>query len=113
MPFVDPVTRLKVKINPKACLRILSARYTSRLLIYIFGQSQVIEDGLFEPSMIFTKSWGGAINFEYDHAQYWPKLVGMSDTSRAEQMARWKELGGTVGLEEWIIKGGPDRSIGV
>jgi len=80
MPFVDPVTRPKIKLNPK-----------------------VIEDGIFEPNEVFAKSWGGAIHFEYEHEKYWPSLVGMCDARRAEQMRRWKELGGTVGIKEWEI----------
>lgn len=56
--------------------------------------------------MIFARSWGGAVEFEYDHEKYWPALVDMCDARRAEQLVRWKELGGTIGLKEWDIKAG-------
>ena len=42
--------------------------------------------------------------FEYKHETYWPALVAMCDERRKQQMERWRELGGTVGLKEWDVK---------
>jgi hypothetical protein len=52
-PFVDPVTRNKMKFNP-----------------------QIIQDGIFSPDMVMTRWWGGDCSFEYDHDKYFPALVG-------------------------------------
>ncbi|THH04011.1 hypothetical protein EW145_g5834 [Phellinidium pouzarii] len=83
MPFVDPITRNKVKFNPR-----------------------VIEDGFFEKDQIMKKWWGGDRDFEYDHKHYWPALVSMTDERRNKQMQRWKELGAKVGISEWEMKSG-------
>ncbi|KAF7965251.1 hypothetical protein HWV62_44860, partial [Athelia sp. TMB] len=100
MPFVDPVTRLKIKLNPKVSVSLLRVHTDAERFRYV----QVIEENIFEPEMIFAKSWGGAVDFEYEHDKYWPSLVGMCDARRAEQMQRWKELGATIGAKEWEIK---------
>lgn len=83
MPFVDPVTRAKVKFNPR-----------------------VIDEGTFESSQIMREWWGGERDFEYDHARYWPALVRMTQERRERMMQRWKELGGKVGTSEWEMKTG-------
>jgi hypothetical protein len=44
--------------------------------------------------------------FEYKHETYWPALVEMCDKRRKQELERWRELGGTVGLKEWDVKGG-------
>lgn len=85
MPFVDPVTRAKVKFNP-----------------------DVVGEGLFTKNNLMTQWWGGDREFEWDHEQYWPTLVKMCKERKEHQMARWSELGAKVGLEEWHIKNGPD-----
>ncbi|KAF9000594.1 CRAL-TRIO domain-containing protein [Cyathus striatus] len=81
MPFVDPVTREKVKINP-----------------------QVIKEGMFEKSMIMTEWWGGDQDFEYVHEKYWPALLKMCDNRRNRWMEKWKKLGAKVGIREWDYK---------
>nr|GAT60695.1 predicted protein [Mycena chlorophos] len=75
-PFVDPVTRLKMRFNPKA-----------------------IEEDIFAPDQI-TTSWGGAINFDYKHEEYWPALVSMTNERRARWTENWTAMGATVGLKE-------------
>ncbi|KAJ6576581.1 CRAL-TRIO domain-containing protein [Mycena vulgaris] len=61
-PFIDPVTRSKMKFNP-----------------------QVIQDGIFSPEMVMSQWWGGGYNFEYEHDKYWPALIALC-TERTE---RW------------------------
>lgn len=85
MPLVDPITREKVKFNPK-----------------------VVEEGHISADQLMNEGgWGGDVHFEYDHDKYWPALLEMSKKRRDEQLERWRALGGTVGLDEWSIKGGP------
>jgi hypothetical protein len=79
-PFIDPVTRTKLKFNPRA-----------------------IDDGLFAKDQIMTQ-WGGERQMEWDHDQYWPALLKMTEENRTKWMAKWKEMGGTVGLKEWDYK---------
>ncbi|CAE6379475.1 unnamed protein product [Rhizoctonia solani] len=82
MPFVDPITRAKVKFNP-----------------------EIIKEGLFDKSQA-TKEWGGEMDFIYEHEKSWKPLVDLCNNLHAECKERWKKLGGTVGLSEWDIKGG-------
>lgn len=88
MPFVDPVTRNKVKFNPR-----------------------VIEDGYFTADQLMAYGWGGSREFEYSHEKYWPELVRMSDERRAHIKARWRELGAKVGISEWEMKTGSTQAV--
>lgn len=81
MPFVDPITRDKVKFNPK-----------------------IFEAGYFTPDMVMKEWWNGTQDFEYVHEKYWPQLVVMCEERAKEQIQNWKELGGTVGISEWKYK---------
>ncbi|KAF7312385.1 CRAL/TRIO domain-containing protein [Mycena indigotica] len=75
-PFIDPVTRLKMKFNPK-----------------------VVEDGIFDSKMV-TERWGGDVIVDYKHEQYWPALVDITNERRALWMKNWQALGAKVGLKE-------------
>ncbi|KAH9838326.1 CRAL-TRIO domain-containing protein [Rhodofomes roseus] len=81
MPFVDPRTRDKIRFNPDC-----------------------IKEGLFAPDMLM-REWGGACDFEYDHARYWPAVVRMCDEHRQHRLEVWREMGAKVGIREWDIKG--------
>ncbi len=81
MPFVDPITRDKVKFNPK-----------------------VVEEGYFTPDMAMKGWWNGEQDFEYVHEKYWPRLVEMCEERAKEWMKSWRELGGKVGVSEWEYK---------
>jgi hypothetical protein len=81
-PFIDPVTRTKMRFNPQA-----------------------IQDGLFEKDQI-TTSWGGAVDMGWDHGKYWPKLLELCKERREGWMKTWREMGGKVGLREWDYKTG-------
>lgn len=81
-PFIDPVTRDKMRFNPKA-----------------------VQDGLFTADNVW-KEFGGTVEFKYDHKTYWPHFIETAKTRREAQMQRWRELGGRVGLREWNIKEG-------
>lgn len=79
-PFVDPATREKIKFNPK-----------------------VVEQGIMAPDQVM-KEWGGSIEFEYKHDEYWKELVQLCGTRRQMWLERWQALGGTVGISEWDYK---------
>ncbi|QRV75113.1 phosphatidylinositol transfer protein [Ceratobasidium sp. AG-Ba] len=86
MPFVDPITRAKIKFNPN-----------------------VIQEGIFDKTQVM-KEWGGEMDFAYEHEKSWPALVGLCESLCTERKRRWHTLGGTVGLSEWDIKGGDSQS---
>ena len=81
-PFIDPITRNKMKFNPKP-----------------------IEDGFFTADeLIQDGGWGGSRNFVWDHEKYWKPFVQMCTEIKAKQMARWRKLGARVGCDEWDYK---------
>jgi len=81
-PLIDPVTRNKMKFNPKP-----------------------VQDGLFTADELFRAGgWGGSRDFVYDHDKYWGSFVRMCDEIREAQMARWRKLGARVGCDEWDYK---------
>ncbi|KAG6842317.1 hypothetical protein C0991_010605 [Blastosporella zonata] len=82
-PFIDPVSREKMKFNPR-----------------------VIEDNLFTGDMVMSEWWGGDCDFEYVHEKYWPALVQLCESRRESWLEKWRTLGGVVGLKEWEYKGG-------
>jgi len=83
MPFVDPVTREKVKFNP-----------------------DIIEEGIFPADMVMKEGWGGSQDFEYVHEKYWPDFVELCESRAKNWMKVWRELGGKVGTREWEYKQG-------
>lgn len=86
MPFVDPVTRDKVQLNPK-----------------------ILESGLFTADQL-KKTFGGDRDFEYEHEQYWPELLRMTSERRQQWLKTWRDMGGRVGLKEWDFKGGNEQA---
>jgi hypothetical protein len=85
-PFIDPMTREKVKFNED-------------LRAYI-------------PASHLWKELGGDADFEYDHAPYWPALNGLCDERRRVNYERWVKAGKHFGESEVYIKGGDVPSIG-
>ncbi|KAG8982503.1 hypothetical protein FRB90_006735 [Tulasnella sp. 427] len=82
-PFIDPVTRTKLKFNPN-----------------------VVPEGLFEASQVTTK-WGGDVEIPWEQATYWPALMKLCAERREQQLNKWRELGGHVGISEWDIRQEP------
>ncbi|TFY75993.1 hypothetical protein EWM64_g8022 [Hericium alpestre] len=83
-PFIDPVTRTKMKFNPNP-----------------------VEDGLFDAEQLMKEGgWGGAREFEWEHEQYWPRLLKTCATLREQHLERWRAQGGRLGLSEWDYKVG-------
>lgn len=80
-PFIDPLTREKLKFNEDVSL-------------YVPREQLCKED------------FNGDVDFEYDHDIYWPALVKICDERRAERKARWEKAGKRYGESEDFIKGG-------
>ncbi|KAG5636163.1 hypothetical protein H0H81_008944, partial [Sphagnurus paluster] len=87
-PFIDPVSREKMKFNP-----------------------QLIKDGLFNGDMVMSEWWGGDCNFEYVHEKYWPALLNMCESRSKAWLEKWRVLGGTIGIKEWDYKGGATAQV--
>ncbi|KAF9449526.1 hypothetical protein P691DRAFT_758996 [Macrolepiota fuliginosa MF-IS2] len=64
----------------------------------------IFEEGLYKPEEMMKQGWGGAIDFIYEHEKYWPELIGLTGERQKLWKARWKQLGGTVGIREWDYK---------
>ncbi len=76
-PFIDPLTREKLKFNE--------------------DMSQYV------PSEQLWTEFNGSLEFEYDHAAYWPALAKMADDRREARRTRWVAGGGHIGeLEDYL-----------
>ncbi|KAF8656275.1 hypothetical protein AX16_002711 [Volvariella volvacea WC 439] len=80
-PFIDPVTREKMKFNP-----------------------DIIQDKFFAPEQAMDQWWGGSQHFVYEHEKYWPALVRLTESRIEAYFKKWKELGGKIGIKEWDYK---------
>ena len=78
-PFIDPLTREKLKFNDDV------RQYV--------------------PPEQLWKEFGGDVDFEYDHATYWPALLKICEERRAERKARWEKAGKRYGESETYLKG--------
>ena len=63
------------------------------------------------PPQQLIKDVGGDVDFEYDHAAYWPELNKIADQRRHEQVDRWKRGGKKVGELESYLKGGQETGL--
>lgn len=85
-PFIDPLTREKLKFNEDLRLHV--------------------------PPSQLLKGCGGDVEFEYDHATYWPALMQLAKHRREEYTARWIKGGKLIGEHEGYLKGGDEKSLG-
>ncbi|KAL8718637.1 MAG: hypothetical protein Q9225_004255 [Loekoesia sp. 1 TL-2023] len=79
-PFIDPATREKLKFDQD--------------LRQFVPPSQLLE------------TYGGDVNFVYDHDVYWPALNELAAKKRAMMMERWVKAGKKVGESEYYLRGG-------
>lgn len=86
MPFVDPLTREKLHFNEELTR--------------------------FVPKEQLWADVGGAVEFEYDHEDYWPALNGLCKERANERRARWEAAGKHYGESELYLKGGDAPSLG-
>ncbi|KAL8736555.1 MAG: hypothetical protein Q9181_002383 [Wetmoreana brouardii] len=84
-PFIDPATREKLKFDQD--LR------------------QFVP-----PSQLLT-TYGGDVNFVYDHEVYWPALNELAAKKRAMMMERWVKAGKKVGESEHYLRGGQEGAV--
>ena len=80
-PFIDAVTREKLKFNPNC-----------------------VKEGHFEASMLVKENWGGDRTIDYVHEKFWPALLKLTEERREKAKERWRELGGQIGVKEWDYK---------
>ena len=85
-PFIDPVTREKLKFNED-------------MKQYVPAEQ------------LWSSDWGGNFDFEYDHEVYWPALNELCRKKREEKLARWIAGGKIIGESEEYLAGGTDISI--
>lgn len=62
-------------------------------------------------SQLWSADWNGTMDFEYDHAVYWPALNEMCRQKREQRLARWKAAGSQIGESEDYLVGGTDVSV--
>ncbi|PHH71054.1 hypothetical protein CDD80_5552 [Ophiocordyceps camponoti-rufipedis] len=86
-PFIDPVTRDKLKFNED-------------MRLYV------------PPEQLWSADWGGDMDFEYEHATYWPALHELCRARRELRIKRWEAAGGIIGESEVYLAGGTDESVG-
>jgi hypothetical protein len=63
------------------------------------------------PPQHLLSSFGGDVEFEYDHSIYWPALIKLAEERRAEQKERWFKGGKRFGEYEGYLRGGNDKSL--
>lgn len=84
-PFIDPITREKIKFN---------------------------EDyGLYVPREQLMKEAKGNVNFQYDHAAYWPALTRLAGLKREAYRQRWEAAGKQIGEYEMYLRGGEQKPL--
>lgn len=84
-PFIDPLTREKLKFNE--------------------DMRQYVPEG-----ELWTE-FGGKLEFEYDHATYWPALQKICEEKRASRKQRWVAGGSHIGEHEDYLAGGKETGI--
>lgn len=63
------------------------------------------------PPQQLASNFQGDLEFEYDHAVYWPELMKLCDERLAEQKERWIKAGKHFGESEAYLKGGNVASV--
>jgi hypothetical protein len=84
-PFIDPVTRDKMKFNED-------------LKQYV-------------PTEQLWDQRGGQLKFEYDHSVYWPAWTEECKKRRAAYIERWEKGGKMLGEYEAYLRGGDHPSL--
>jgi hypothetical protein len=64
------------------------------------------------PPQQLWNEFHGDLDFEYDHAVYWPAMLKLCEEKHAEQRERWVKAGKHYGESEDYLKGGTTPSIG-
>ncbi|KAF3077432.1 hypothetical protein CFAM422_000327, partial [Trichoderma lentiforme] len=85
-PFIDPVTREKLKFNED-------------MKQYVPAEQ------------LWSSDWNGDLDFEYDHETYWPALNDLCKQKREQKLTRWAAAGKAIGESEEYLTGGTDLSV--
>ncbi|KKA30454.1 hypothetical protein TD95_000646 [Thielaviopsis punctulata] len=85
-PFIDPRTVTKLKFNE-------------------------VMNQYVPADQLWTEFDGGKLNFEYDHAEYWPALWAQTQARRAARTQRWIAGGKHIGEHESYLLGGEDKGL--
>ncbi|KAL9079950.1 MAG: hypothetical protein Q9157_001197 [Trypethelium eluteriae] len=85
-PFIDPVTKSKMKFNEPLANHV--------------------------PSSQLWSDYGGDAHFVYSHADYWPALNRLCTERRTRYRERWIKAGKRVGEYEAYLRGGDQLSLG-
>ncbi|KZL81645.1 cral trio domain-containing protein [Colletotrichum incanum] len=86
-PFIDPMTRDKLKFNE--------------------DMRQYVPE-----EQLWTEFSDGKLEFEYDHATYWPALNAMCKEKRDTRTARWVAGGKQIGELEDYLGGAIPKGVG-
>ena len=84
-PFIDPLTRQKLKFNE--------------------NMTQYV------PADQLWTEFGGKLEFDYDHATYWPALRKLCEERRASRKQRWVAGGSVIGEDEAYLAGGKETGV--
>lgn len=79
-PFVDPYTKQKCKFDEPF-------------------------DQFIKPEQL-AYNYGGDVNFDYMHDEYWDDFVAKAEKKRAKMMENFEKKGGEIGTSEWDIRDG-------
>ncbi|CCF56232.1 hypothetical protein KAFR_0A07980 [Kazachstania africana CBS 2517] len=117
----------------KEVLHILQTHYPERLgkalltnipwlawsflkLIHPFIDPQTREKLVFDepfpkyvPPQALDATYGGELDFKYDHEVYWPSLIKISKQKREHYLKRFEKFGSVVGLSEYDLRGHADE----
>lgn len=55
--------------------------------------------------------FGGKLDFDYDHATYWPALRKLCEEKRSSRKQRWAANGSQVGEHEDYLAGGKETGL--
>ena len=84
-PFIDPVTREKIKFNEDMSHWV--------------------------PASQLLKECGGEVEMTYDHSKYWPAYTKLAEQNRTAYRQRWEKGGKRIGEHEDYLRGGPEKSL--
>lgn len=82
-PFIDPLTREKL----------------------VFDQPFVN----YVPTEQLDKDFGGEVNFDYDHKQYWPAMIKDAEVKKQHYLDRFEKFGSRIGLSEVDLRGNSEE----
>ena len=63
------------------------------------------------PSSQLLQTFGGSVNFSYDHSVYWPELNRICADRRAGSRKRWEDAGKRIGEYESYMRGGDQKPL--